>query len=378
MPIDKIQRWLDLLAFLTQRRYPVTRGQIMEGVPAYAVALDGGARPESVRRTFERDKQELLELGIPLETVDLGTDDPDEQAGYRLRSRDFYLPYLRILAHGRALEGDTAPAGPRVGGVPQVEMELDDLAAAREAALLVRDLPGFPLAEEAASAYRKLTFDLDRVASAAESRPGATATAPLVARDDPEEVSGRTALLARAMERRKEVRFRYHGAYRDAVTERRVHPFGLLFKFNHWYLVGRDVEREALRIFRLGRMGALEVNSARPGSPDFARPEDFSLEPWRRADPWSLPGDDATPVTVRVRFHFPRSLLAERNGSGELEAREPGGAQVRRFEVRQADTFLRWLLTQQGEAEPLDPPEVVEAFRGLARQVADLYEEAGR
>ncbi|HSG49965.1 MAG TPA: WYL domain-containing protein [Longimicrobiales bacterium] len=365
MPIDKIQRWLDLLAFLTQRHYPVTRAQIMEGVPAYSVALDEGTQAESVRRTFERDKRELLEAGIPLETVDLGTENPDEQVGYLLRSRDFYLPYLRILRKGWEVEG--AEAAPRrTLTLPQVEMELDDLAAAREAAALLRDLPDFPLAAEAASAYRKLTFDL----APAQAAPPA---APLVARDDPEEVSARTTLLARAMERGKAVTFRYAGAYRDATTDRRVHPYGLLFKFNHWYLVGHDLDRQALRIFRLSRMDGLAMNTVRPGSPDFTRPEDFSLEPWRNADPWSLPGDETEAVAVRVRFHFPQSLWADRNGLGELEAAEAGGAQVRRFQVTQVDAFLRWLLTQQGEAEPLDPPEVVEAFRGLARQVAELY-----
>lgn len=362
MSITKTQRWLDLLAFLTRHRRPVSRAQIMEGVAGYRTKLDEGANPESVRRTFERDKDELLKLGIPLATESLPAMEADEQTGYRLTARDFYLPYLTILQEGRPAPGQ--------GRVPltagQVELELDDALRVAESVSMLRALPDFPMAAEADAAYRKLTFDL----GPAWSRP---APAPLVARADPEEVSERTERITRAMEAGKEIRFRYTGAYRNQVTERRVHPYGLLFKRNHWYVVGHDLDREALRIFRLSRMDALEVNRDAPGTPDFTRPADFTLAPWRDAEPWSLPGDDTEALEVTVRFHFPTSLSVARNGMGERVETEPGGVELRRFQVRQTDAFLRWLLTFQGEARVVSPPEVADAFRALVREVAALY-----
>lgn len=402
MANKKIQRWLDLLAFLTRHRFPVTRGQIMDGVPAYRRALDeargegaGGTEgdrgegadstgsapakdPESVRRMFERDKKGLLELGLPLETVELGHRgaEDDEQVGYRLRSRDFYLPYLRILKAGRAMDtpdaGDPdAPARPATGpraSLPRVELELEDLEAVHQGLDLLSQVPDFPWGDEVRSARRTLSFDLH------ETRSGPP-TAPVIVRSDPAEVAGRTAVLTRAMELGKCVTFTYAGAYRDAVTDRKVHPWGLLFKLNHWYLVGRDLDREAVRVFRLGRMSELAMNTRRPGTPDFQRPADFSLAPWRDAHAWSLPSDDATETEVRVHFDFPQSLLAERNDMGSLETRGANGAQVRVFRARQVDALLRWLLTLQGEARPLSPPEVVRAWQSLVRSVAHLYRE---
>lgn len=379
MANKKIQRWLDLLAFLTRHRYPVTRYQLMDGVPAYAAALGeaGGKDPESVRRMFERDKKELLALGLPLETVPLGGRgaDDDEQVGYRLRSRDFYLPYLRILEAGRAMDspdgdapGDARPAAGRRMSLPQVELELDDLRAVHEGLELLEQVPDFPWADEVRSARRTLSFDLHQEEEAAP-------TAPVIVRSDPAEVAGRTAVLTRAMELGKSVTFTYAGAYRDAVTDRKVHPWGLLFKLNHWYLVGWDLDREATRVFRLGRMSQLAMNTRRPGTPDFTRPADFSLAPWRDAHAWSLPSDDATETEVRVHFDFPQSLLAERNDMGTLETRGANGAQVRVFRARQVDALLRWLLTLQGEAQPLSPPEVVRAWQSLVRSVAHLYRE---
>ena len=65
MKSPKLQRWIDLLAALLRRRFPVTLEELSPDVPAYAVARQKTA----LRRTFERDKDELRAFGIPIETV---------------------------------------------------------------------------------------------------------------------------------------------------------------------------------------------------------------------------------------------------------------------------------------------------------------------
>ena len=93
MKSPKIQRWIDLLAALLRHHYPVTFDQLIREVPAYAAEQ----KAESRRRTFERDKDELRRFGVPIETVDSNDGDPQ---GYRLRVRDFYLPYLAVRSEG--------------------------------------------------------------------------------------------------------------------------------------------------------------------------------------------------------------------------------------------------------------------------------------
>ena len=367
MAASKTQRWLDLLAYLTPRHYGVTRAQIMEQVPAYAVMVEGGTAPEALRRTFERDKAELIALGLPLETVQVPGEEGEDQALYRLRSRDFYLPYLRIVQGG----GQASEVEARPGlTLPRVEVDLDDLRRTAEAARAVRALPDAPFAPEADSAFRKLTFDLGPGWLDAEG-------AELVARGEDAPVLERTRLLHRAMAAGKTVRFDYTGAYRPGTEARTVHPYGLLFRFNRWYLVGHDVDRDGMRLFRLGRMDGLVMNTKTPGTPDFTRPGDFTLEPWRTAEPWSLPAADAEVTEVTARFDFPRSLLVERAGLGEKVGDEPGGVQLRRFRVLQTDAFLRWLLSLRGDGRIVDPPELDEAFRRLAGEVAALYRAEG-
>src|ERR1044071_1843174 len=92
MSSAKTSRWLDLIAFLLSHRFPVSREDIFGRVKGYE-----GDNAESVRRTFERDKDELRSLGIDIETVpipDAGGDEP--ASGYRLRPAAFYLPYLEL------------------------------------------------------------------------------------------------------------------------------------------------------------------------------------------------------------------------------------------------------------------------------------------
>ena len=74
--ITKTQRWIDLISFLVARRFPVTQEQIFESIPWYARRFDpDDARGrESLRRTFERDKEELRRAGIPIETVRFAVD----------------------------------------------------------------------------------------------------------------------------------------------------------------------------------------------------------------------------------------------------------------------------------------------------------------
>ena len=62
MKPPKIQRRIDLLAGLLRRQYPVTFDQLIDEVPAYAAEQ----KPESRRRTFERDKLELRKFGVPV------------------------------------------------------------------------------------------------------------------------------------------------------------------------------------------------------------------------------------------------------------------------------------------------------------------------
>lgn len=363
--ITKVQRWLDLVAYLVGRRLPVTVEEIMEGVPSYAEkwrSEDKTARA-STRRTFERDKDELRELGIAIETtrfsINYGREELD---GYRIARRDFYLPYLKLVERSGAEHRPAAFSRDRIAGV---ELAEDEARAALDALWRVSGLPASPLTREARSAFRKLAFDLE---------PDHFAPTPVLYAERPgaAEILGTLRILSDALLARKRVHFHYHGIYRGQATDRDVAPYGLFFQYGFWYLVGHDATRDGIRVFHTARMERVGVNTNAPRTADYEVPPEFRVNDYLDRKAWNLGADEA-PLEARVLFRFPASLWAERNGHGELLEERPDGSAVRGFSLQQVDTFLRWLLSLQGDAQILDPPELADQLRSLARDVVAIY-----
>ena len=186
------------------------------------------------------------------------------------------------------------------------------------------------------------------------------------------------ALLTDAVRSRKKVRFRYHGIYRGEPTDRTVCSYGLLFQGGHWYLIGHDELRDDVRVFRLGRMEDVEVNTKAAKTPDYEVPPEFDLTDYTRLEPWELGAGEEAGLGARVRFAFPASLWVARNGYGELVEEELGGATIRQFDVHQVDPFLRWLQGFAGEATVVSPTELRDEQVALARKTAAVYGEAPR
>lgn len=363
--ITKTQRWLDLIAFLVRHRLPVDVDQVMNGVPADRAKWNSDQETDraTVRRMFERDKDELRDAGIPLETKEFTIDHGAETVhGYQLAARDFYLPYLRLVGSQEADSGSEGKGSRKPAGVAS-PMELaitgEEAATAIEALRRVAELPSSPFAKEARSALRKLGFDID-IAALGES--------PVVYADEMAPTSVLRQLTG-AVRERKRVRFRYHGIHRGEATDRDVAPYGLLFQHGQWYLIGHDYTRDALRVFRLGRMDPPEVGKGK--APEYQIPDDFDVHDYARRQPWEL-GDDE-PLIAHVQFDFPLSLWAERNRHGEKVEERTGGAVIRRFQVRQTDPFLRWLQQFAGEAVVTDPAGLRQAQVDMARETLEVY-----
>jgi hypothetical protein len=101
-------------------------------------------------------------------------------------------------------------------------------------------------------------------------------------------------------------------------------------------------------------------------------PADFSVRSYVGRAPWEL--SQSAPVAAQVRFTFPESRWVMAQGVGEVvdDVLEDGGA-VLSFAVRDAQPFLRWLLTFRGRALLLEPAAMAQELEALRRQVAALY-----
>jgi predicted DNA-binding transcriptional regulator YafY len=374
----KMQRWIDLLAALLKRNYPVPLEELKQDVPGY---LKTPTVP-ALRRTFERDKDELRRFGVPLATI---KDGAGEVVGYQLKREHFYLPYLTVLRDGR-------PSSPRkvkghygYNALRTLSFEPDELQAVSEAAMRVRRLGIAALTELAESAMRKLAFDLPTDVSLVE-QPRAVHQAlrtDILQPSDVAEFSGIADHFAPppkprlsdiferldlALTKRKRVTVSYTtGA--GAASTRDVMPYGLFFLGHHWYLAARDSADGPVKNFRVSRIEDAKVNAAKPGEPDYVIPPTFRLpEHARSREAWEL-GDTAF-VEAIVRFTGTSGPTVAARRLGEPIADAP---ECRRFQVRRIDVFSRWLLSFAGEAEPVAPPELVESHRALAERTLAVY-----
>jgi proteasome accessory factor B len=215
----KTERLLSLVVCLLSARRYLTAAQIREAVPGYPESF------EAFKRMFERDKDELRELGIPLET---GTNSAgDEEAGYRISRQAYELPEIRLEPDEAAVLGLAARVWRRA-----------ELAGAAEGALLK---------------LRAAGIDAEDM-----TQPGI----------EPRVHTGEAAFgpLWEAVRDRRPVSFGYRAAGRSTTQPRRLEPWGVVNRRGRWYVVGFDSDRQEQRVFRLSRVDGAVSFTGPPGS----------------------------------------------------------------------------------------------------------------
>jgi proteasome accessory factor B len=219
MAAERTERLINLVICLLHTRSFISAERLRETIPGYADA----ASEEAFKRMFERDKEDLRDLGIPLETGSLHN--WDDEIGYRITRNDYALPEL-------TLEPDEAAA---VG-------------------LAARMWSSAALGASATRALRKL-------------EAAGVAITPLPEGLQPGVGGGSRGLpaIAEAVREGRRVTFDYRGASDAVPASRRVEPWGVVWWHGRWYLAGHDLDRDAPRVFRLARMVGEPQAEGAPG-----------------------------------------------------------------------------------------------------------------
>ncbi|OBA66733.1 WYL domain-containing protein [Mycolicibacterium elephantis] len=224
-----------VIALLSTNTF-ITAERIRETVYGYSEH----ASDEAFSRMFERDKNELRDLGIPLETGRVSQFDPTE--GYRINREAYALSPVELTA-------DEAAA---VAVATQL-WESPELITATQGALLK---------------LRAAGVDIDAV----DAGVSITSTGALPGLRGSEDVLG---ILLSAIDSGQAVQFPHRSSRSEPYTTRTVEPWGVLTNKGRWYLVGHDRDRNATRTFRLSRIGA-EVTPIGPVGA-VTRPEGVNL-----------------------------------------------------------------------------------------------------
>jgi proteasome accessory factor B len=314
MAARRAERLVNLVICLLSTRQFLTAERIRDAVPGYEGADGNKATDEAFKRMFERDKAELRELGIPLET---GRNSHfDSEDGYRIKRGEYELP--------------------------PIEFDAAEAAAVGLASRLWRSAT---LGEQARSALMKLRAAGTPVQD--DAPPGAV---PDLDTSDPS-----LPALIDAARTARAVSFDYIKSGAGSAERRSLEPWGVLSWRGRWYVAGFDRDRDEPRIFRLsrivGRVDALGAPAA------FERPDDVNLLEMVSG----RAAEDTHVAHVRVSGPGVASLrrIAEKDVDGTLE-------------ITYVD--LHWLARQVAAAgsaaHVVDPPELAEAVVARLRAAA--------
>lgn len=290
--MNRLERLINLVAALLAAERPLDRDELHERVPGYS---DDDA---TFRRAFERDKEALREMGIPLSLEKVDPTNADAPIGYRIPKDQYYLP-----------DPDLAP---------------DELAALHVAVTSVR-LEG----SDAAPALWKLGGTTAAPSSTVAALPG----------------SEHLATLFSAVAECRTATF----GYRD--ERRTVDPYRLAFRNGYWYLAGHDRDRGADRSFRLDRLTSPpELGPA--GA--FGRPPSRSTRP---PAPWEMGDEEEVTARVLVDRDQADRVVAE-VGAGAVVQRGEDGEVVVELRVTNRAAFRSWVLGLLDRAEVVEPAEL--------------------
>ena len=296
-----LERLVNLVALLLESRTPLTFDQIREKL------TEGYGQEDvsSAKRMFERDKDILRDIGVPIEVM--STDAWDAEQGYTIDKDRYYLPEIAFTPE-----------------------EISALYVAMRSA-------GDVSAEDA---VRKLLSGVDRGILGGLGAPA------LMTEADPN-----LSAAAEAVAVNRRVRFAYRTSRGDR-SDRTVDAFGLAVRGGHWYLVGLDADRGEIRSFRLSRIsGALEVEGEGASPPEGFRAADHV---------WGGPLDAEEPsTTATVAFAPQVAWWATRGvrGAETLRTRDDGWVEVR-VPWQQGEQLVSWVLSFGPDAEVVDPAEV--------------------
>ncbi len=200
----KSERIMNLTICLLLARRFVDKAYIREVIEGYR-----GLSDQAFERSFERDKDELRRMGVPVET---GSNDPlfPDEVGYRIRRADFELPPI-----------DFTPVEAAVLG------------------LASRVWESATQADQAVSAMAKL-----RAAGVDPDPTRVDGLTPVVGAREP----AFEALWEACLDRQP-VGFDYRG------QTRRVEPWTMTYRRGAWYLLAFDRDRGAQRVFKVARVG---------------------------------------------------------------------------------------------------------------------------
>ena len=246
MSSAKTERLVNLtMALLGTKRY-MSKSEIFRRVAGYS------GSQETKERMFERDKDDLRNLGIE---IDVASHDPlfEDEVGYRIRpdsyqlSQNFSAEEMGIMSLALAMISE----GSFAGKSQELSRRLHSLTVS----------PALPEGIHISS----------------------------------KEISEEGLIeVLQALAQRSQISFDYQKFDSKITEHRRVNPMGISAWRGSWYLVGEDIDRDDIRVFKLSRITSRIEREKEQGS--YIIPEDFKVQ-----DYLVMLRENVFPVILKIR-----------------------------------------------------------------------------
>ncbi|ADG97855.1 conserved hypothetical protein [Segniliparus rotundus DSM 44985] len=328
MATPKVERLINLVIALLSARGYVSAEQIRSSVSGYSDTPS----EDAFERMFERDKAELRDLGVPIETGKISR--TYGGVGYRIRRDVYELPEI-VFTPEEA--GAVAVAG--------TLWQTKELAGTVDRALVKLRAAGSPISPS----------DSPMVDVVWQTEPGSRGS---------EEVF--TALVA-AAESGRRVAFDYRADPTQPFTTRTLEPWGVVTHRGRWYVLGWDIDRDAPRTFRLSRVYGAVQDKGRAETDSLYTPEQLRAKVVEIVDPPAAPRGKALVWAERGEAEGLRRL------GSVVGERELAGARGDLVEIplRSVRTLARVVAGFAAHAVALEPEqlrdEVVARLRAVAQ-----------
>jgi len=336
--VPKFERLMNLVAYLLASGEPVPFSTIRKSVVGY----NDFAREDAVEKRFDRDKKELREIGIPVEYI---ASDERGRDGYFI-PRDAYYHHELDLSPDEAALLVVLANSARGGN--------DAISANLRAALLKISIDS-PLQEE-----------VQRAVSERHMKTFMRGKRDRASLDN-------LARLVTAVGEHREVKFKYKKTGARDGSARRVEPYGLGYREGEWYIVGRDLERDALRQFKVVRIQGAVTMKKGPGG-EFDVPAGFDIEEHIERPPWEFEGEK----TERAEILFAPEvawMVEQGLGRDQKFGYRDDGSGVLHLKVKKSPTthqrLLHYLAAYSGQCAILAPS-------WLRRQAMTHLKELGK
>ena len=301
----KTERLINLtLALLATKRY-LKKSEILSNVAGYE------GTQEAKERMFERDKDDLRSLGIEIEVGDLDIFFEDEP-GYRIPQKSYELNVPNLSGRELAL-------------LSIASSFWNDSVLAPNAQSGIRKLQSLGIPATLEFEFRmKYRFD------------------------NPSELLEE---IAKAILQKSKIKFSYDSS---SLKVRHLEPYRIVFWNSYWYLIGMDIDRTGIRLFKLSRfLGGIEISKKKN---EFESPSDFAV-----AD--HLPKSDVEVIhSAKIEIRRETGTLLRQRGKLLSQ-----GSEYDTYELNYENerVFLRELIWHGANVRILEPANLKEQLLAI-------------